>query len=159
MKVLPSDSSKSSESIKFHSKNLNDAFKKVSHIFDMHQQDINSVSSDIKTLEAYIQSRNIVVSYSKEYHVGEGTKYRLHWDKPNEETKEFRLLCGVEQYEVENDMWREVDERPLIESSLPTRMAIYPYLADFMQSVANAITIYNRKQVVEASFSESDIPF
>jgi hypothetical protein len=142
----------------FSSRNLNEAFDEVLDVFEHHQQDIDNVSEDIKNIEVFIQSRNVSIPYSQHYEPQFITgRYRLHWDRANAESKDFRLLCSFEEWSQEQDIWVSKPVRPLIECSLTTRMALYSFLPYFVKALAKAIKIFHREKPAEPA--ESDVPF
>ncbi|MBX2994842.1 MAG: hypothetical protein KF681_08470 [Bdellovibrionaceae bacterium] len=148
----------------FSSATLSDAFNEVCEIFDRHQDDINSVSQDIRNLEAYLKHCNVQVSFSECYGA-KSDRYEISWGPADEESKDFRLKCERQVYSFDLDGWVVGDHgRPLIECPLSTRMATYPYLPDFFRSLAEQIRVFSRKKQEPAPneilFGLSDeIPF
>lgn len=112
----------------FHNPKLQNAYAANDDIFVDSHQKMEQVSSDIRTLEHFLQSKNIETEFEFLLPFPNGKHY-IAWLENNEV---FRLFYSVSD---KLDFW----SCPLIETKIEIRMAVSPYLPNFLYNFAQVL--------------------
>lgn len=173
--------------MKFNSSHLQSCFDTAKPILENIDKTKNSISEDIRSLEAYLKSTNINESidylatdptatcnvnceiFSEDAGGGSGTalEERLRWD--NEKRRliyirnEYQASIDIYQdYSPVNIEWFSINkiiEKPLIEAPFEIRKFMYEnnHLGNFLTSVSNKFAIKNDDK--KCHESDEEIPF
>ena len=129
----------------FHSYDLHSVIHDNAKMFDLQKESVAAMSEDIVSVEKYLQSKLVVATFSmrclNSYRDADENPHFLEWCE--DEHGKFRLQCGIDSTipsgpNASNGSPHTYRERkPLIETQVAIRTALYPCLKEFIENFAN----------------------
>jgi hypothetical protein len=128
----------------FSSKKLSDSFQKSKESFEDYVQNISQVSHDIRFLELLLKNYGLNSPFKSlfahEHHVYEYVSWEI-----NEKEKKPSFRIFYKKYEANPNILEDskiLENRPLVETPVLTRLKIYPYLPTFVEKLAEELSKY-----------------
>lgn len=122
------------ENFQFKDPNLESVIQRYTPQFKTFQKNLDDTSSDIKTLEKWLQSNGICFRTS----VSIDRNTSLVWSKSSGDWR-LMLRCPPPEYEIEEDDDDETFCRPLIELPVKTRVEARNYLPLLIEEIAKLV--------------------
>lgn len=161
------------ETIQFNDRALDQVIQSSASKFANFQLYLNNLSSDIKSLEKWLQSCSVCVTASVEIESEENHHDYLTWSSRN---GDWRILYETPSADYGHNDDYQFDSTPLIETPVPVRLRCAPFLPTLVTKLASMLptvdgeepkkqTATKKKAVtppedLDAIFtSEDEIPF